>query len=597
MLFSKRVPTQVLLSLMLAAGVMSAAHAGMPLTTVAAAAAARDPQTDRMIVKYRDGSVASTAMTTAQSSAKTYSEAVRGRLGAEMGLAMNTLRINGLGAHVLKLNRHMPHADLYALAAKMKAEDPSIEYAEPDRKMYTMLTPNDTNYSSLWAMQGGAGGIRANIAWDTTNGAGVVVAVIDTGIRPHADLSGQTVAGYDMIADTTIAVDGSGRDSDPTDPGDWAAAGACGTGTPASNSSWHGTHVAGTIAAKGNNSLGVIGVAYGAKVQPVRALGRCGGYTSDIADGIIWSSGGTVAGLPANATPAKVINMSLGGGGACDTTTQSAINSARSRNTTVIVAAGNENQDASNSNPANCAGVVTVAAVGPTGGRAYYSNFGTVVDLAGPGGDQSAGNSNGILSTLNAGTTTPGADNYVYYQGTSMATPHVAGVAALMYAMKPSATPDQIESALKSSVRAFPATCSQCGAGIVDAPGAIAAITGGTLPTVNEVESNNTTASANTLSAPANVNGSLSATTDTDYFKVTLPAGKILTASLNPGATKDYDVYIYNSAGTQLTSATGGVGVVDTATSANTTTTASVRYIGVKYYSGGTGSYTLKLTW
>jgi serine protease len=402
-----------------------------------------------------------------------------------------------------------------------------------------------------------------------------------------------------MIADTTIAVDGSGRDSDPTDPGDWATAGQCGTGEPASNSSWHGTHVAGTIAAKGNNSLGVIGVAFGAKVQPVRALGRCGGYTSDIADGIIWSSGGTVSGLPVNATPAKVINMSLGGGGACDTTTQNAINSARSRNTTVIVAAGNENQNASNSNPANCAGVVTVAAVGPTGGRAYYSNYGTVVDLAGPGGDQSAGNSNGILSTLNAGTTTPGADSYAYYQGTSMATPHVAGVAALMYAVKPSATPDQIESALKSSTRAFPATCSQCGTGIVDAPAAIAAISGGTvtLPTVNELESNNSTATANTITAPSNVNGSLSSTTDTDYFKVTVPAGKTLTASLNPGATKDYDVYIYNSAGTQLTSATGDVGVVDTATSANTGTTASVRYVRVRYYAGGAGTYSLKLTW
>ncbi len=597
MLSSKKVPTQVLLSLMLAAGVLSAAHAGMP-TNSTALAAARDPQTDRLIVKYRDGALASTTLTASQSNAKNYSEAVRGRLGAEVGLAMATLRINGLGAHVLKLNRYMPVTDLVALAAKMKAEDPSIEYVEPDRKMYTMLTPNDTNYSSLWAMQGGAGGIRANVAWDTTSGAGVVVAVIDTGIRPHADLSGQTVAGYDMIADATIAVDGSGRDSDPSDPGDWSTAGQCGTGSPASNSSWHGTHVAGTIAAKGNNSLGVIGVAYGAKVQPIRVLGRCGGYTSDIADGIIWASGGTVSGIPANATPSKVINMSLGGGGACDTTTQSAINSARSRNTTIIVAAGNENQNASNSNPANCAGVVTVAAVGPTGGRAYYSNFGAVVDLAGPGGDQSGGNSNGILSTLNAGTTTPGADNYVYYQGTSMATPHVAGVAALMYAVKPSATPDQIESALKSSARAFPATCSECGTGIVDAPGAIAAITGGTtLPTVNEVESNSTLSTANTVSAPSNVNGSLSATTDTDYFKLTLPAGKTLTASLNPGATKDYDVYIYNSAGTELTSATGGTGVVDTATTTNTGTTAVVRYVRVRYYSGGTGTYTLKLTW
>lgn len=584
MLFSKKAPLRALLSLMLVAGVVNA-YAGMPTTSTAQT---RSTQTDRMIVKYHEGAMAST---------KTHSEAVRGRLGAEVGVAMSTLRVNGLGAQVLKLNRAMPLAELAALAAKMKAEDPSIEYVEPDRKMYTMLTPNDTSYSSLWAMQGGNGGIRANLAWDTTNGAGVVVAVLDTGIRPHADLAGQLVAGYDMIAATATAVDGTGRDNDPSDPGDWSTAGQCGTGEPASNSSWHGTHVAGTIAAKGNNSLGVIGVAYGAKVQAVRVLGRCGGYTSDIADGIIWASGGTVAGLPVNATPAKVINMSLGGGGACDTTTQNAINSARSRNATVIVAAGNENQNASNSNPANCAGVVTVAAVGPTGGRAYYSNYGAVVDLAGPGGDQSSGNSNGILSTLNAGTTTPGADSYAYFQGTSMATPHVAGVAALLYAVKPTASPDQIESALKTSARAFPATCSQCGTGIVDAPAAIAAIAPVTLPTLNEAESNNTMATANTISAPSNINGTLSATTDTDYFKLTLPAGKTLTATLNPGATKDYDVYIYNSAGTQLAFADGGVGVADTATSANTTGSAAVRYVRVRYYEGGAGSYSLKLTW
>lgn len=586
---------------MVAAGVVSVVHAGMPSADELGVVAApvRGTHTDRMIVKYRDGATAVTAKTTSQLAAANYSEAVRGRLGAEHGLAMSTLRINGLGAHIIKLNRHAHVDELLALAAKMKAEDPSIEYVEPDRMMYPMMTPNDTNYSSLWGMQGGAGGIRANTAWDTTTGAGVVVAVLDTGIRPHADLAGQTVAGYDMIADTFVANDGTARDGDPSDPGDWSTAGQCGTGAPASSSSWHGTHVAGTIGAKGNNSMGVIGVAFGAKVQAVRVLGRCGGYTSDIADGMIWASGGTVAGLPVNATPAKVINMSLGGGGACSVTSQSAIDSARSRNTTVVVAAGNSNENASNSNPANCAGVITVAAVGPTGGRAYYSNYGAVVDVAGPGGDQSAGSSNGILSTLNVGTTTPGADNYAYYQGTSMATPHVAGVVALMYAVKPTATPDQIESALKSSARAFPATCSQCGTGIVDAPAAIVAITGGivTLPTVGETEANNSTATANNIAAPSNVNGSLSSSTDTDYFKLTLPAGKTLTAALNPGSTKDYDLYIYNSVGTLLTSAEGGVGVVDTATTTNTGTTAIARYVRVTYYSGGSGAYSLKLTW
>ncbi|MFN8850395.1 MAG: S8 family serine peptidase, partial [Inhella sp.] len=217
------------------------------------------------------------------------------------------------------------------------------------------------------------------------------------------------------------------------------------------------------------------------------------------------------------------------------------------------------------------------------------------------GGEMSTGNTNGILSTLNAGTTTPGADNYAYYQGTSMATPHVAGVAALLYAVKPTATPDEIESTIKTTARAFPAACSGCGTGIIDAAAAVAKIKGGggggTPPsTVNETESNNTTGTANTISAPATVNGSLSSTTDTDYFRVDLPAGKTLTASLN-GGTKDYDLYLYNSAGTQIASSTKGAGQIDSATTANTGTTSSVRFVRVRYYRGGTGTYTLNLSW
>jgi serine protease len=423
--------------------------------------------------------------------------------------------------------------------------------------------------------------------------------VIDTGIRPHADLVGQYVGGYDFISDATIGNDGNGRDADPTDPGDWTAANECGAGYPASNSSWHGTHVSGTIAAATNNGLGVAGVAYGAKVVPVRVLGKCGGYTSDIADAIIWASGGTVTGVPANANVAKVINMSLGGGGACGTTTQNAINSARSRGTVVVVAAGNENQNASNSNPANCAGVVTVAATNRNGARAPYSNYGTVVDVAAPGGD-----ANGyILSTLNAGTSTPGADNYAGYQGTSMATPHVAGVAALMLARNSALTPDDIESKLKSTARAFPGTCSQCGTGIVDAGAAVAAATTPVGPTISETESNNTIATANVISTTGTtVNGTMSASTDSDYFVVQLPTGKTLSAAMTPGlSTADYDVYIYNSAGTQLAAAEGGAGVTDTATVSNTTGATAARYVRVKYYSGGTGStngkYTLKLNW
>ena len=557
-------------------------------------------QTDRLIVKYKDANVGSakarvaTAMTAGR-------QAIADRAGQQLGLRLQALRSTATGAHVFKIDRKVSVKDADALAKEMMARDDTIEYAEPDLIMRKMATASDPMYTQQWHYYEATGGLRLPAAWDLSTGVGVKVAVIDTGIRPHADLAGQYVGGYDFISDATIGNDGNGRDADPTDPGDWTAANECAAGDPASNSSWHGTHVAGTIAAATNNGTGVAGVAYGAKVVPVRVLGKCGGYTSDIADAIIWASGGTVTGVPANANVAKVINMSLGGGGACGTTTQNAINSARSRGTVVIVAAGNENQNASNSNPANCAGVVTVAATNRNGARAPYSNYGAVVDVAAPGGD-----ANGyILSTLNAGTTGPGADNYAGYQGTSMATPHVAGVAALMLARNSALTPDEIESKLKSTARAFPGVCSQCGTGIVDAGAAVAAATTTTPPpaTASEVESNNTISTANGVSTSGTtVSGNLSTTTDTDYFVVQLPAGKTLTATLTQGSTtNDFDLYIYNSAGTQLALSENGAGATDSASVSNTTTATAARYVRVKYYSGGTGAtsgkYTLKLSW
>jgi serine protease len=554
--------------------------------------------TDRLIVKYKEANVgnAKAGVATAMTAGR---QAIADRAGQQLGLRLQALRSTATGAHVFKIDRKVSVTEAAALAKEMMARDNSIEYAEPDRIMRKMATASDPMYTQQWHYYETTGGLRLPAAWDLSTGTGVKVAVIDTGIRPHADLAGQYVGGYDFISDATIGNDGNGRDADPSDPGDWTAANECAAGDPASNSSWHGTHVAGTIAAATNNGVGVAGVAYGAKVVPVRVLGKCGGYTSDIADAIIWASGGTVTGVPANANVAKVINMSLGGGGACGTTTQNAINSARSRGTVVIVAAGNENQNASNSNPANCAGVVAVAATNRNGARAPYSNYGTVVDVAAPGGD-----ANGyILSTLNAGTSSPGADNYAGYQGTSMATPHVAGVAALMLARNGALTPDDIEAKLKSTARAFPGTCSQCGTGIVDAGAAVAAATTATAPTISETESNNTISTANAIATAGTVvNGNLSATTDTDYFVVQLPAGKTLTATLTQGSTtNDFDLYIYNSAGTQLALSENGAGATDAASVSNTTTATSARYVRVKYYSGGTGAtsgkYTLKMSW
>ena len=375
------------------------------------------------------------------------------------------------GFHVYELSNSLNKGELARAMATLK-NDKNVESVTENIMLQHMAAPNDTRYSDQWHYFEATGGLNVESAWNKATGSGVTVAVLDTGYRPHADLAGNIVGGYDFISSSSTAGDGNGRDSDATDPGDFTGWFQCGI-FPA-DSSWHGTHVAGTVAAVTNNNQGIAGVAYGAKVVPVRVLGKCGGTLADIADGIVWASGGSVSGVPANANPAQVINMSLGGGAACDASMQAAVNAARSNGAVVIAAAGNSSADASGFTPAGCNGVVTVAATNRSGGAASYTNFGSVVDVAAPGGQQSsAGDSNGVLSTLNAGSTNPGADNYEYYQGTSMAAPHVAGVAALMFEADPTLTPDQVEAILENTARSFPATCNQCGSGIVDADAAV----------------------------------------------------------------------------------------------------------------------------
>jgi len=560
-------------------------------------------ETDRIIVKYRDSKAAANGALARVANLTGERKAKLDRAGQQFGVVVRESHAISTGAQVFKLDRRRNLSEVRSLAAEMMARDPSIEYAEPDRIMTHMATPTDPRYTDQWHYYETAGGLRLPTAWDKSTGSGVVVAVLDTGYRPHADLSGQFVGGYDFISTAAIGNDGNGRDSDASDPGDAVVAGECGGGQPTRDqgSSWHGTHVAGTVAARTNNGAGVAGVAYNAKIVPVRVLGKCGGYTSDIADAITWSSGGSVSGAPSNPNKARVLNLSLGGGGACDATTQNAINGARSRGAVVVVAAGNDAVNVSNASPANCSGVIAVAATGRTGGRASYSNYGTLVDVAAPGGDGAYG----VLSTLNSGTTAPASDSYAAYQGTSMATPHVAGVAALMLALNTNLTPDDIESKLKSTARAFPASCSGCGTGIVDATAAVnAATTGGTAATtLAESESNNTTGTADPVTVGnTTVSGNLGSSSDTDYFRVDLPAGRTLAATLTPvSSSADYDLYVYNSAGTLLSGSENGAGAVDSVSSSNTGTSTSTRYVRVTYYSGGTGAtngrYSLKLTW
>ncbi len=439
--------------------VVPAARAGGPAELPVRQAQPADAANDRFIIRLRDPSADASARLSA----------ISGRSGS----TFTYLRAMSGGAHVVRLTQAARTATMAAagnvaetrrLVARQLMLDPEIAYAEPDHRLVPMLVPNDPLYQQQWNYYEAAGGINLPAAWNITTGsAAIVVAVIDTGIRPHVDLAGRTVPGYDFIGDTTVSVDGDGRDADPSDPGD----GGCGN-----SSSWHGTHVSGTVGAASNNGVGVSGVNWVSKILPARVLGKCGGYTSDIVDAMRWSAGIAVPGVPANANPARVENLSLGATEACTNAFQSAVNDVVARGTVVVVAAGNENADVATSEPANCSGVIAVGATLRNGGRASFSNYGSGVTISAPG--------SGILSTLNAGTTTPGADSYAFYSGTSMATPHVAGVASLMLSQNPALTPAQVKARLQQTARAFPTgtgsdcTTALCGAGIVDAGAALA---------------------------------------------------------------------------------------------------------------------------
>ena len=492
------------------------------------------PTHQRFIVKYRQDSRQAAGDAALQKTLVSAARALPTRAGKSVGV-QHMRRLAG-GADVVRADAKLDRVDAETLMRKLAA-DPNVEYVEVDRLNTIRLTPNDTRYGEQWGYSG-TYGIKANQAWDVTNGAGSVVAVLDTGITAHSDLAANLLPGYDFINDTTVSNDGNGRDNDPSDPGDWVSANQCGGTHAAQGSSWHGTHVAGTIAAVTNNAKGVAGVAYGAKIVPVRVLGTCGGYDSDIADAIIWASGGTVSGVPANANPAEVINLSLGGSGACGSTTQAAINGAVSRGTTLVIAAGNDNTNVSNASPANCNNVIAVASTTSTGARSSFSNYGALIDIAAPGSN--------ILSTLNSGTTTPGAESYAAYNGTSMATPHVAGVVALLQAVSTTPkTPAQVEALIKANVTPFPSTPSQSiGPGILNAKAVVDAANGGGNPNPGGTVLNN--------GVP--ITGLSGAASSTQYFTVQVPAGASNLVIASSGGSGDADMYV--RAGSQPTTST-----------------------------------------
>jgi serine protease len=419
--------------------------------------------TDQVIVKMRAGQIPDAAA-----------------LGRASGQSVTNVRTLSADTIVLKLPSTQSGAALRATVNAL-AKAPGVEWAEPDVRMSVTEDRSFEQWDLGPATSAPYGIDLAGV--DLSNPSRVTVAVVDTGYVAHADLAGQVVGGYDFVSDSRIANDGGGRDDDARDPGDWITSQesrrgffqGCYVGA----SSWHGTHVSGTIAALADGR-GINGINPDAKILPVRVLGKCGGYTSDITDGVKWAAGLPVSGAPANSNVAKVVNLSLGGSGACSATWQDAIDATVAKGTTIVVAAGNSNADAANYSPAGCSGVITVASTGQAGNRAYYSNFGGAVDIAAPGGDRLADADKTILSTLNTGTTSPvtGGDTYAYYQGTSMAAPHVAGVASLVLAAKPDLTPSDVATVLTGSVTTFPngSTCATgCGSGIVNAAAAVVA--------------------------------------------------------------------------------------------------------------------------
>lgn len=431
--------------------------------------------TGRLIVKLRDAKPGQDG-------------ALAQRMSVAASMPLSYRRPLSGGAHLLNLPEQMTLSDANVIAARLSS-DPAVAYAEPDRRRYAKLTPNDPSFSRQWNLFEAAGGINAPAAWDVTTGAAnIVVAVLDTGILPHQDIAGPRVLpGYDFISADMPGVfltanDGDGRDADPGDPGDSITQQESDSGffkgCTVDNSSWHGTFNAGLIAAATDNGIGIAGINWTSRILPLRVLGKCGGYTSDILDAMRWAAGLPVPNVPNNTTPAQVINASLGGAGPCSMAEQSATNDVLAAGVkAIVVPAGNESQNAANSSPAICNGVITVAATTRSGSRAPYSNFGAVVTIAAPGGTfPPANGADAILSTLNTGQTTPAADAYGFLQGTSFSTSHVSGVISLMLSVNPALTAAEVRSILQSTARAFPdssCTTTTCGAGIIDAAAAV----------------------------------------------------------------------------------------------------------------------------
>jgi serine protease len=447
----------------------------------------------------------STSQTTSQSSKSTERESAQARsenherisaLSRSSGVLVATHRSLGLEHQLLVLNKTVQGQDLEDTMRRLRL-DPQIESVEPNVRLRIQeTTPNDTEFAQQWHLgssQVNASALNLPKAWDRTTGSGQVVAVLDTGILPHPDLVGKVLPGYDFVTNEVVgnvstANDGNGRDSDPSDPGDWVTEAQVGCPKQL-ESSWHGTFIAGQIAAASNNSQGVAGVNWGAQILPVRVSGKCGALLSDVLDGMRWSAGLHVDGVPDNTRRARIINLSFRGDAPCSSSYQSVIDEVIAAGSLLVVSAGNTPGDKGSlqlKRPADCRGVMAVGAVDAQGAKTSYSFIGSNMALMAPGGTD--GVNAPLLSTSNSGVTSPEVAIYGYKQGTSFAAPLAAGVASLMLAINPSLTPQALIARMRAAARphtvtpgllqctdatqftgACNCTTNECGAGLLDA--------------------------------------------------------------------------------------------------------------------------------
>jgi len=427
-------------------------------------------------------------------------------LGARVGRTLQAGAAVGERVQVMRA----AGVDATTLARQLSA-DPEVAYAVPNGRKRIVTAPNDPLYpatatgqrlngpdSGQWYLRAPDSTTKSAIdietAWlRTTGSSAVVVAVLDTGVRfEHPDLGrmasgGSLLPGYDMVTDADVGNDGDGRDADPSDPGDWTSATEnstrggkfyqCdpgGTGSAvAAGSSWHGTSTASLVAAAANNATGMAGAAPGTRVLPVRVLGKCFGSDSDILAGMRWAAGISVSGLPDNLNPARVINMSLGGTGACSAAYQQAVDEITSRGVLIVAAAGNS-AGGPVSEPANCRGVVGVLALRHAGTKVGFSDLGAQIAVAAPGGN-CINTASGlpclypILAATNTGTQGPVASSWTNGSfditvGTSFSSPLVAAVAGLVFSQNPALTPAKARAALQAVARPFPTTGADNGA-------------------------------------------------------------------------------------------------------------------------------------